>query len=153
MIFRSLREGGGGRGRGEGGSLIIILTKPFGVFGVCVCVHVCLCFCFGFLFTPFLSLFVFHRKNIVLWHLINRYITFTSCLIFEKKRHSGKQFFDIIKLFIHCIKDSYSEHIAVVVNIYLYGCVILLALSVLCISVCDIKSKYQQKVTLCVRPQ
>ena len=49
---------------------------------VCVCV-----FC---LFTPFLSvLFVLHRKNLVLYHLINR-CDFYKWTIFEKKRHYGK---------------------------------------------------------------
>ena len=55
------------------------------VFGVCLCVCVCACArvcmytCVFCLFTPFLSvLFVFHRKNLVLLNLINRYIISTS---------------------------------------------------------------------------
>ena len=42
------------------------------------------------------------------------------------------------------------------VNLYLYGCVSLLAPECavcLCVCVCDIKSEYQQKTALCVRPQ
>ena len=81
-------------------------------------------------------------------------------IIFEKKRHPGKQFFDISELCILCNKDSCCEHITGGVNIYLHGCVCLLApecavyLSVcVCLCVCDIKLKYQQKTTLCDRPQ
>ena len=55
---------------------------------------------------------------------------------------------------------SCCEHITGGVNIYLHGCVCLLApecavyLSVcVCLCVCDIKLKYQQKTTLCDRPQ
>ena len=70
------------KAEGEGAvSLIFILTNPFqcylslSVWCVCVCVCVCV-FC---LFAPFISiLFVFHRKNLVLHHLINRYMTFSG---------------------------------------------------------------------------
>ena len=56
----------------EGVSLISILSNPFQC-QVCLCVCVCV-FC---LFAPFLSvLSVFQRKNLVLQHLINRYMTF-----------------------------------------------------------------------------
>ena len=55
---------------------------------------------------------------------------------------------------------SYFEHITGGVNIYLYGCVSLLVpecavcLCVyFCVFVCDIKSEYQQKATLCFRCQ
>ena len=40
------------------------------------------------------------------------------------------------------------------VNMYLYGCVSLLAPECArCPCVCDIKPEYQQKTTLCVRPR
>ena len=84
------------------------------------------------LFIPFLSLFVFHRKNLVLWHLINRY-DFCKWIIFGKKRHFRKQIFDTSELFIQCNKDSCCEHIAVGVNIYLHGCVGLLAPVCVCL--------------------
>ena len=58
---------------------------PFPVlpFSEClVCVSVCL-FC---LFTPFLSLlFVFHRKNLVLQHLINKYVTSVNLSLYYIK--------------------------------------------------------------------
>ena len=58
------------------------------------------------------------------------------------------------------IKIAAGEHITGGVNIYLYGCVSLLApecavclLCVcVCVCVCDIISEHQQKTTLCVRP-
>ena len=57
---------------------------------------------------------------------------------------------------IQCNKDSYCEHIAGGVNMYLYECVRLLALECavcLCVCVfvclCDIKSEYKGKNTLC----
>ena len=48
-------------------------------------------------------------------------------MVFEKKRHRRKYIFDINELFIQCNKDSCCEHITDDVNIYLYGCVSLLA--------------------------
>ena len=59
------------------------------------------------------------------------------------------------------VKDSCYEHITVGVNIYLYWCVSLLGPECavcLCVCVCvcflcEIKSEYQQKTTLRVRPQ
>ena len=79
--------------------------------------------------------------------------------MFEKKRHCGKQNFDIGELFIQCNKDNCYEHITVGVNIF--TCVSLLGpecavcFCVMCVSMClcGIKSEYQQKTTLCVRPQ
>ena len=57
----------------KGVSLIFILINPFQCY---LSLSVWCVFC---LFTPFLSvLFVFHRKNLVLHHLINRYMTFAS---------------------------------------------------------------------------
>ena len=75
----------------------IILTNPFQCYlsvfvfrcvyeclfvclCVCMCVCVCVCvWCVFCLFTPFLPvLFVSHRKNLVLQHVINRYMAFTS---------------------------------------------------------------------------
>ena len=73
-------------------------------------------------------------------------------LVFEEKRHC-----DISELFIQCNKCCCYEHITVVgANIYLYGCVSLLApecavcLCVCvcrCVFVCEIKSEHQQKTT------
>ena len=68
-------EGGGVCSFKKGVSLIFILTLSSDIFpSKClVWLHV---FC---LFTRFLPvLFVFHRKNLVLYYLINRCITFTS---------------------------------------------------------------------------
>ena len=61
---------------------------------------------------------------------------------------------DICELFIQCNKDSCCEHITVGVNIYLYGCVSLLAPECAeCLCVCEIKSEHQQNITLCVPHQ
>ena len=65
-------------------------------------------------------------------------------VIFEKQRHYRtlyiKEIFDISKLFIECNTDSCCEHIAGGVNVYLYGCVSLLApVCGVCLCVCDIK--------------
>ena len=50
---------------------------------VCVCVYVCVCVLF---ITLFLSvLFVFHWKNSVSLHLINRYMTSTSEQFLKRK--------------------------------------------------------------------
>ena len=54
-------------------------------------------------------------------------------------------------------EGSYCELLKDSINIYLYGCVSLLALEVLCfcvcVFVCDNKSECQQKTTSYVRPQ
>ena len=61
----------GGGGGGGGGVCVCVC--------LCVCVCVCVCVHTLCLFTPFLSaLFVFHKKKLVLQHLINRCMTFTS---------------------------------------------------------------------------
>ena len=79
---KRIRFGKIGRGRGgvlkKGGITYSDTNEPFSVLSFSECL-VCVCvFC---LFTPFLSvLFLFYRKNLVLQHLINRYMTF---LIFE----------------------------------------------------------------------
>ena len=78
----------------------------------------------------------------------------------EKKIHflmSVKHSFNVIKIAPGCC-----EHITDGVNIYLYGCLSLLTLECnvclcmcicVCLFLCDNKSEYQQKTTLCVRPQ
>ena len=61
-----------------------------------VCMYVCV-FC---LFTPFPSvLFVFQRTNLVLYHLINSYVTFTSEFL-KRKDIVESKFFGISELFI-----------------------------------------------------
>ena len=85
---------------------------------VCVCVCVCVCMCVFCLFRPFLSvLFVFHRKNQVLQHLIKRYMTFTSELFLKRK------FWGSVNYSLNVINISCCEHIKSGVNIYLYECV------------------------------
>ena len=45
---------------------------------VCVCVYVCVCVCVLLNYTIYISIlyiFVFHRKNLVLLHLISRCVT------------------------------------------------------------------------------
>ena len=75
-------------------------------------------------------------------------------MIFEGKRHCEKYIFDISGLFIQGRKDSCCEHIASDVNVYLYVCHSTAPLTVFCVFVVyDIKSEYQQKTSLCVRPQ
>ena len=60
---------------------------------------------------------------------------------------------------IQCNKDSYCEHIAGGVNMYLYECVRLLALEcavclcVLCLCVCVILKQSAREKTHCVTPQ
>ena len=59
-------------------SLIFILTSPFQCYLTLSVYFFCL-------FTTFLSvLFIFHRKNLVLKHLINRY-GFSKQISFERK--------------------------------------------------------------------
>ena len=113
----------------KGGGITYFHTNPFQSYMSFSEPLVC-AFC---LFIPFLSLlFVFHRKNLALWHLINRY-DFHKWIIFEKKRHCRKQIFDTSELFIQVNKDCCCEHIAVGVNIYLHGCVSLLAPVCVCL--------------------
>ena len=70
---------------------------------VCVCVRACVCVCVVYvcvfcLFMSFVSvLFLFHRNNLVLYHLINRYIIL-NWINFEKERKFAKQVFDISDL-------------------------------------------------------
>ena len=69
----------------------------------------------------------------------------------EKKRNSIKYIFDISKLFIQCNTDSCCEHITSGVNIYLYGCVSLLApvctVCTVCVCVCVcVCARYQIRV-------
>ena len=77
-----LKKGGVGK---KGGITYFHTNQPFPelsfwVFGMSV----------FYLFTSFLSvLFACHRKNLLLFHLINRYGS-TKWIIFEKKRHCWK---------------------------------------------------------------
>ena len=64
----------------KGVTLIFILGNPFHCY---LSLSVRCVFC---LFTPFLSvLFVFNRKNLVLLHLINRYMTSTNKQFLKRK--------------------------------------------------------------------
>ena len=77
------------------------------------------------LFTPFLSvLFMFLRKNLFLLHLMKRYTTSTSESFFKEKTFCKVSFW--YQWITQCNTDSYCEHMAGGVNIYLYGCVSLL---------------------------
>ena len=121
--------------------------------------------CVFCLFTQYLSVFLFHRKNLFLLNLINRYI---KSVTFEKQRHYGtlqskflisaNYLLNVIqrKLFIKCNTESCCEHITDSIDIYLCACASQLApvyAMYLCLSMCDIKSEYQQKAKSCVRPQ
>ena len=82
-----------------GASLIFIPNNPFQcdlflLFGVCVCV----CVCVFYSYAPFLSvLFVFHRKNLVLSHLLNRYMTFTGQQCLKRKDIPERKFLTSIE--------------------------------------------------------
>ena len=94
--------------------------------------------CLFCLFTPFLSvLFVFHRKSLVLLYLINRYMTSDEQMNnFWKKKKLWKVNF-WYRWIIQCNPDSCWEHITGRVNVYLYGCVSLLApVFAVCLCVC-----------------
>ena len=64
---------------------------------------------------------------------------FYKCIIFLKRRHCGNKIFDIIGLFIYYNKGSWCEHVTGGINIYLDGCISVLAveyvvyLCVLCV--------------------
>ena len=74
-------------------------------------------------FTPSLSvLFVFHRKSLVLLHLMNRYTTSTIEHFFKRKYMWKVNFW--YQWIIQCNTDSWCEYMARDVN--LYGCVSLL---------------------------
>ena len=75
---------------------------------------------------PFLSvLFVFHKKSLVLLHLMNRYTTSTIEHFFKKENTFWKVNF-WYQWIIQCNTDSCCEYMAGDVNIYLYGCLSLL---------------------------
>ena len=66
-------------------SLILIPTNPFQSY--LSLSELWRVFC---LFTPYLSVFfVFHGKNLVLLNVINKYVTCTKSVIYEKQRHGG----------------------------------------------------------------
>ena len=68
--------------------VLLIYIPVLSFSGCLVCVCVCVCVCVFCLFTSFLSvLFVFHRKNLVLYHVI---YDFYRWIISEKKRCCGK---------------------------------------------------------------
>ena len=120
---------------------------------VCVCVSLCVCLYWGgsvcCLFTSFLSvLFVFHWKNLILLHLIGRYMTSTSESFLKRKDIPESKFLIFSELLFLCNTDTCSYQTTGGVNIYLCGC---MGLSfswsqyVLCVFVCrcDIRSEYQ----------
>ena len=66
-------------------SLILILTNPFQSY-----LSLSELWCVFCLFTPYLSVFfVFHEKNLILLNVINRYVTCTKSVIYEKQRNGG----------------------------------------------------------------
>ena len=94
----------------------------------------CVCVCVFCSFTPFLSvLFAFNRKR-----LVNRYMTFTSELFLKRK--------DIVEIkFLISLNYSFI-HLSGGANIYLYGCVSLLAPeSTLRVCVCVISNQSASK--------
>ena len=99
---------------------------------ISVSVLVVFVFC---LFTPFLSvLFAFHRKNLALLHLMNRYAT-SKRVIFIKRRHCGKLMLDISELFSVIQIAAVGTWHVVVVYIYM-GVSVYWSLCVLGIFVC-----------------
>ena len=77
------------------------------------------------LFTPFLLVFfVFHRKNVALLHLMNRYKTSASQCILKGKGIKVSFWYQWI---MQCNLDSFCEHMTRGDDIYSYGCVSLLA--------------------------
>ena len=93
----------------KGVSLIFILTNPFHVI-------------FLWLFDVLYYHFVLQEEASLIASNQQTY-DFYKWIIFEKKRHSGKEIFDISELFIKFNKDSCFELITGGVSIYLSGCV------------------------------
>ena len=81
--------------------------------------------------------YLFHKKNLVLQHLINRYMTFISEKFLRRKDIVESKFLISVNYsFIHLI-SSCCEHITGGLNINFYECVSLLAPeSVMCLCVC-----------------
>ena len=104
-------------------------------------------FCVFTLFLLFL--FVFHRKNIVLLHLMNRYATSTSEYSLKGKGIKVDFWYQWI---IQCHTDNRCEHLVGGDNIYLYGsvsllvpeCAVYLFLCV-CVCVCVISNQSASK--------
>ena len=81
----------------------------------------------------FVYLHQYYLKNLALKHLINRYMTFPNCW----KDIVESNFLYISELSIQHNKDSCCKYIAGCVNIYLHGCVSLLAPEcAVCVCVC-----------------
>ena len=130
--------------------LTFILTNPFQCY---LSLRVwCVCMCVLFIYTISISIIYVSQEEPSLIASNQQIYDFYKWIIFEKKRHCGKYIFDIGEVFIQGRKDNCCEHITRGVNIHFYGCVILLPPEcVVCLCVCDIKSEYQQKTTLCVK--
>ena len=134
----------------KGVPFIFILTNLFQCY-LSVSVW-CVCICVLFIYTTSISIICVSQEEPCLIASNQQIHDFYKWIIFGKKRHCGNYIFDISELFIQGRKDSYCEHITDSVNIYLYGCVILLPSEcVVCLCVCDTKSEYQTSVnvTLC----
>ena len=86
---------------------------------------------------------MFHRKNLVLLHLINRYMTSSSEQFLERKYIVGSKFLISVNCSFNVIQIAAGG-----LNICLYGCVSLLSLECdVFLCVCDINLEYQQKTT------
>ena len=128
---------------------------PFSECLVCVCMCVCVCVCVLFIYTISISItcvlqeepsFLASNQQIWLFQVNN----FGTEKTLWKVNFSIFKFFS--ELFIQYSKDSCCEHITIVVNIYLFGYVTLLATEcTVRVCVCDIKSEYLQKTMSCVR--
>ena len=70
-------------------------------------------------------IFVFHRKSLVLLHIMNRYTTLQLSIFLKENTLRIVNFW--YQWIIHCNTDSCCEYMPGDVNIYLYGCVSLLS--------------------------
>ena len=86
-----------------------------------------MCVCVLFIYTIFVSIICVLWEEPSLIASNQQIYDFYKRIIFENKRHSGKNTFDLSELFITFNKDSCCEHTTGGVHIYLYGYVSLLA--------------------------
>ena len=105
---------------------------------VCVCACVCVCVCVSVLFIYTISISICVSKVEPSLIESNLKVDFWKEKTFWKVNFWYQQ---IIHLIIYCSKGSCCEKITDVVNIYLYGCVSLLAPEcVVCVCVCVISN-------------
>ena len=111
------------------------------------------CVCVLFIYTMSISIIWDSQEELKFYCIFNR-CHFLKWIIFEKKRNCGKWIFDISQLLsvmqITVMRAQQMVLIYIYVRVSVYW-----PLSVMCVFVClfRIKSEYQQKTTLRVRPQ